>query len=661
METNEARSIIIESEADQELHRAAPDISGALFARRTRHSVNLLWWLFLAAVLVAMFYGFKFPLNEPDEPVAAQEPGTIRDEKEAFLALAFDDISTTEKSGLTPAALRGQLLALRRGGFSVVRLKDIDQFLMRHSPLPRQPVLLTFDEPSQDAVEIADQELASFGVTGVMFLDANVIEQGNVRMPPWHRLKQLLASGRWEIGLIGCFHRGLETEASVALTTQTQTYLRERDLVRKRLDFPVQVVQCPHPGSQNAEANWEQALRGGSFPLGFVTGSQGANYWDDSSLALKRIRVSRDWDGPTLLSKLEAYAPRREPFVDDFSSQQFAAVWLPTTANLIIENGVLQLSAPPGKKGSVFVLGGSERWRDAYTEVRLAGTPQGQFWIYLRYAQGAPSVRLGVANDQVLLEESTVAGKYHKLGSQTIPAGDTVLSLRVAGLHAVARVNGKSLVQRPVRLPPIPERGALALEVWDPTGKALTRIQRVEAAAALEKYLIVPVGFGSPLWTQLRQQVDDVSALTPTYYHWPRSERKEHLVSDPTVGIFAKYNHLQLLPGLLVANQTPLSETSELCSQALQWAADPAYDGINLIVDPSKITGKWATVLCGLQKKMALQGKTLTVTVLGPSQKQAIESEIPELLPIYRNQTTPGNESLQPLFSESDQPARQER
>jgi peptidoglycan/xylan/chitin deacetylase (PgdA/CDA1 family) len=59
-----------------------------------------------------------------------------------------------ERGTVTPAQLEAQIGWLRAHGFTVVRLRDVVRHVQRGAPLPDHPVLLTFDDGTDDAHDL---------------------------------------------------------------------------------------------------------------------------------------------------------------------------------------------------------------------------------------------------------------------------------------------------------------------------------------------------------------------------------------------------------------------------------------------------------------------------------------------------------------------------
>jgi peptidoglycan/xylan/chitin deacetylase (PgdA/CDA1 family) len=599
----------------------ANELSGC--ARPVGHWRNLLWWMVLAAVLTAL-QGTEYLSGESRSPA----PASIgpAGENEAFIALAFGKVSSTHEFAASPASFRGQMAALKQAGYTTVRLSQVVRW--RHddeAALPGKPLLLTFDEAHRETLETADEVFASLGMTGVVFVDPNVLDRRNTQMVSWHRLEQLVKSGRWEVGVSGC--RDADNAELASAESLARRFARQRDALERRLGRAVVAVDCPRAWKfeqRDGAENWRRAVESASFAVGFATGPWKANYRDDPWFEFRRIRVARDWGESDLLSQLEIQAPRRKPFIDRFQSAQPAPDWIVDSGEIAIEDGMLRLSSKPGEQGALVTLAGTAHWRDAHVEAELEDQGRGQFWMSLRQRQGEPFVRLGVSGGEILLQARNKDGTFSLLGSRKALSGAMTLSLRVVGSRVLAFVNGYPLLTRPAEAPEGAHYGSLTIAVWNERGDdaagvgASTRLKRITAEPLPRKYGIVSAMPKAAVWTKLRREVDEMYMLSPNYFAWEGGIYKEARHRDLAVEIFARHHRLKFLPALVLEDPIRPSEAFALTEKALSWAADPAFDGMNIVMKPANAEDRRSKdFLADLDARLAEKGKTLTVTLIG--------------------------------------------
>lgn len=612
------------------MHHPIQNSAQILQPRPVRHWLNLVWWLLLVGVV---FTAHELPqfISGASPPPYSMPSAVTGAENEAFVALVFGKISSTHELAISAASFESNLAALKQAGYSTVRLEQINRW--RHSetaPLPAKPVLLTFEEANRETMDIADKVLAALGMTAVVFVDVDLLDQTDIHLVSWHQLELMAKSGRWEVGISGCPNADEQAFASPALLAERLT--RQRERLEYRLDVPIVTADCSRAWNSHVgdgAAVWTQALNTAALQTGFVAAPPGANYRNDPESGFRRIRVSRTWDPTDMLAQIENHAPRRTNFIDKFQSDQSASAWVVDTGEIALEDGSLRLFNQIGEKGALITLGGTEKWRDADVQVQLKGLPEGQFWLSLRHQTGQPSVRLGVAEGRVVLQASDAVGRRHQLVSRRLASGAVTLRLRVVGSRAIAYLNGQPLLKRPIAMPKGADQGAFALAVWDKygeagsvePGKAAVRLAQVSATPLFPKGGIVGSAQGNAAWEQLRRYAQELSMVSPSYFSWINGKPRTAEVDDRTIEFFARYHRLTFLPALFIDADTPLSDASALTEQALTWLRDPAYDGLNIVLNSTMAGNEWKAFLSELNRRMGKLDKTLAVTLLDSKER----------------------------------------
>ena len=99
---------------------------------------------------------------------------------------------------VAPAAFGAELQRLHELGFQAITLDRYVAFMRGEDvALPRRPVLITFDDGRVSSWQNADRALARHGYSAVMY-----VPTGSVGRPghlTWEQLRQMQASGRWQI------------------------------------------------------------------------------------------------------------------------------------------------------------------------------------------------------------------------------------------------------------------------------------------------------------------------------------------------------------------------------------------------------------------------------------------------------------------------------
>lgn len=580
--------------------------------RRISHLPNLLWWLVLV-ILGVMAYRSEIFVSHP-KTVAPLRRGS---EYEAFLALSFGKLGEDGPDVIPAAVFRDQLDALKSAGYNPISLRELEAFFRERRPLADKPVLLMFDGVQRDSTEIADAVLAAHQFHGVAFADVEALSASNIDLVSTHRLRQMVASGRWDIGIAGCTRTDPSVEngppiVSVASLRQAAGQLAE--WIRR----PVNAVSCERflGGRPEDRANWQKMVSDAALAIGFIVANPGVNYRDDSPFELRRVRVSRDWKGDDLLAALEARLPKRAQFHDEFQRPEPAPSWVVDRGELKIEKGQMHLSARPGDNGALLTLAGSERWADAEAEVAVDRVEAGQLWISLRSAPNA-FVRLGVVAGKAVLQQSDARGATHGMGSRSVPKGRFTLKLRMMGSRAVAMLDGSMIGDRPIQVPSTLRRGPLAIAVWDPKGKAAARIQRVVATPLRTRAVFISPRPGEAVWEEIRRGVDDAAFLSPRRYTWAKGRAAE-LDGDAAIAMFARHQRLSIMPAVTIDAKAPLADADPLRAQLATWAKTPAIDGLNLVIPPALANDAgWQRMVTALRSEVEPAGRKIFVTLAG--------------------------------------------
>ncbi|MEQ1558978.1 MAG: hypothetical protein ABL933_08610 [Methyloglobulus sp.] len=615
--------------------------------RKLHHWHNLVWWLVLLTGIVAVQ---KLPgLLDSFTITPAYISPTLAGgtEKEAFMSLVFGRISPTRELAISDAAFKKHLEALKQNNYSSVRLNQITRWQSGTAVLPIKPVLLTFEEASREAMELADKLLAKLEMTALVFVDINKLDEGNINLVSWHKLEQMVKSGRWEVGISGCPDG--DNPANYSSMQLAEKLAQRRKNLEQRLKVAVIAADCPYSWDLEkgqGETVWNQALDKAGFKIGFTAAPYGANYKDDYQFGLRRIRVAKDWGSSDLLAQIKSHAPRLQAFADNFNGSNIAPEWVIDSGEIGIEHGALRMVNKTGEEGALLTLAGTEKWQDADVQVKLKGQPKGQFWIILRYRVGEPMVRLGVSGDQVLLQTSESTGDIRQLASRHLSTNNPTLRFRVIGRRAMAYIDGQSILPRPVELPKDAGHGTLALAVWrseDAGGeatannKASVYLDQFSATPLSEKTAIVTATLEPAAWKLLREQSGELSIVSPYYFAWREGKPYASEQHDFALETFTHHHRMQLMPSLFIAKDAAVHDASTLIDQALLWAANPAYQGLNIILEKPLLQSEWRQVLDELRLRMTKAKKTLTVTLLGSEDLQNLISEHDGLFEVVKD------------------------
>jgi peptidoglycan/xylan/chitin deacetylase (PgdA/CDA1 family) len=197
--------------------------------------------------------------------------------------------------GLTvpPERFQGQLRWLARQGFSGISALDWLSWLDERQPLPRRPILLTFDDGNADVAEFALPALQRLGWRATVFVASATVGGRSAWDEPEAAGQPIMSAA----DIRAWAGRGVEFGAHGAthcdLTRLDSDRLREevvggRDGLADLVGRPVTVFAYPY-GSHNDEV---RELVGRSFDLAFAL-EEGLNDAETDRTRLRRTMVQR--------------------------------------------------------------------------------------------------------------------------------------------------------------------------------------------------------------------------------------------------------------------------------------------------------------------------------------------------------------------------------
>jgi peptidoglycan/xylan/chitin deacetylase (PgdA/CDA1 family) len=103
---------------------------------------------------------------------------------------------------IAPAEFAKQMALLHLAGYTAITLEQFHRFHAREPvDLPDHPILLTFDDGRADALRNADQVLARYAWSAVMFVDVGAVTNRSPEYATWQDLAAMQGSGRWSVQL----------------------------------------------------------------------------------------------------------------------------------------------------------------------------------------------------------------------------------------------------------------------------------------------------------------------------------------------------------------------------------------------------------------------------------------------------------------------------
>ena len=207
--------------------------------------------------------------------------------------------ASTPNQGLwvTPALFDSQMQALHSAGYSAITLDQAWRGWTTGAPLPRKPVVVSFDDGYPGDYTHALPELRRLGWAGVLNLELDNVGPGNLST---REVRGLIGAG-WEIDSHTIDHPDLTTVGSARLDYELRG---SRRLLRER--FRINALFFCYPYGR-FDARVQAAVRAAGYRAA-TTEIEGYATPADP-FALRRVRVQGGETGGALLARLRDEHP----------------------------------------------------------------------------------------------------------------------------------------------------------------------------------------------------------------------------------------------------------------------------------------------------------------------------------------------------------------
>jgi peptidoglycan/xylan/chitin deacetylase (PgdA/CDA1 family) len=170
--------------------------------------------------------------------------------------LMYHAVEAGEPSGysyaVSAAQFERQLDSIQRVGFETISLEQLFDGVDGKAPLPRKPIVLTFDDAYRNICEVAWPLMRERAMTGTLFVVADHVGGSN----EWDQAKGMprlelmdiaelksLADAGWEIGSHGCRHLEL---AKADENQQRDEIFRSKSQLESLLGITPEFYAYPH-------------------------------------------------------------------------------------------------------------------------------------------------------------------------------------------------------------------------------------------------------------------------------------------------------------------------------------------------------------------------------------------------------------------------------
>ncbi len=246
----------------------------------------------------------------PGDPVAIplRSPnavGVFPDRYQTVPILCYHRLGTrVSKMTLAPSAFADQLEYLARGGYTVVRLSALADFLAGKRSLPPRSVVITFDDGYESTYDHAFPLLKKYGFPATVFVYTDFV--GSKDGLSWPQIREMLDSGLIEIQAHSKTHTNLTMreagESEERYRRRVDAELRVPRIALQR-NLPVVVESYAFPYGDANEVVIERASSAG-YRLA-ATVNPGGNPFYASPLVLRRTMIFGDRDLEAFKSVLQ--------------------------------------------------------------------------------------------------------------------------------------------------------------------------------------------------------------------------------------------------------------------------------------------------------------------------------------------------------------------
>jgi peptidoglycan/xylan/chitin deacetylase (PgdA/CDA1 family) len=194
---------------------------------------------------------------------------------------------------VTATAFHAQMIALRRAGYSAVSLRRAFDGLQHGAPLPRKPVVISFDDGYRGDYVSARPILRRLGWPGVLNLEVRNIRTGDLTAG---EVRGLIAAG-WEVDSHTITHPDL---TKVGATRLREEVVDSRRILRREFGIADDFFCYP---SGRYDARVVTAVRSAGY-LGATTTVEG-DATRASPFTMPRVRVAPGESPQHLLRRIQ--------------------------------------------------------------------------------------------------------------------------------------------------------------------------------------------------------------------------------------------------------------------------------------------------------------------------------------------------------------------
>ncbi|WP_457557853.1 polysaccharide deacetylase family protein [Candidatus Harpocratesius sp.] len=192
--------------------------------------------------------------------------------------------------------------------YNPIRIKDVINYLNNNCILPKNPILITFDDSLQEVIEYACPILKDFSCNALFFVIGQYIGKTNDWNHKWHVIQphmtkkdlKYLLNLNHEIGSHTLTHQRLSKLPDDRLQKEFE---KNNQILQEIIGSPPESISYPYGDASSKVLE----ICGKFHKIGFTTVRQGVFNWKENLLNIRRIYVSPNDSPLDLKKKIENY------------------------------------------------------------------------------------------------------------------------------------------------------------------------------------------------------------------------------------------------------------------------------------------------------------------------------------------------------------------
>lgn len=200
----------------------------------------------------------------------------------------YSDVDPTLFTSLD--RFRQHMIAISGAGYQTITLEDYYNHITYHTPLPQNPIIITFDDGYLGNYLYAFPVLKALGMKATIFVITDSVENEAVTYAhfSWEQAREMVDSGLISIQSHTKSHQDLTTLPYGVALAQMVT---SRRIIEKNLGTECRYLAFPY-GAFTEDIVWLSRMAG--YRLTVKVSDVGVNHPEDGAVPLTRLTVSGD-------------------------------------------------------------------------------------------------------------------------------------------------------------------------------------------------------------------------------------------------------------------------------------------------------------------------------------------------------------------------------